>query len=328
MNLNELRRLSSGFQQSRIILTAAEVGLFDKIGCSKKDAHTLARMCDCDKRGMSCILDALCAIGILSKKNGRYSIPPSLRVLLLSDSPATIIPIFKHSANMWQRWSNLTDIVRNGRYPERNSHPENFKMDFESFVGAMHAIGMKTADSVVKHCKIPTSARKLLDIGGALGTYSIAFLKKYSFLNATIFDRPEVIALAQNKLVNSKYASKISFCAGDFDFDDLPEGYDVAVLSAIIHQNSQFENRSLFEKVYKILRPKGILIIRDYVMNEDRTKPPLGALFAVNMLVATGGGGTYTFKEIKEDILNAGFKSAKLVKTGDTMDAIVMVKKD
>ena len=89
--------------------------------------------------------------------------------------------------------------------------------------------------------------------------------------------------------------------------DALPPGADLAWVSAIVHQNTRAQNRALFTAVFEALTPGGRIAIRDILMEEDRTRPVAGALFAVNMLVATQGGGTFTLAELREDLVAAGF---------------------
>jgi len=98
-------------------------------------------------------------------------------------------------------------------------------------------------------------------------------------------------------------------------------------VSAIVHQNSREENRALFGKVHAALVPGGRIAIRDMVMDETRTRPVSGALFAVNMLVGTPGGGTFTFAELRADLEEARFKAVKIDYQDDGMSSIVTAVK-
>ena len=106
--------------------------------------------------------------------------------------------------------------------------------------------------------------------------------------------------------------------------DTLPAGADLAWVSAIAHQNSRVQNQHLFANVFQALHPGGRIAIRDLVMDPDRTRPVAGALFALNMLVATPGGGTYTLAEFDEDLRTAGFDGVKLVRQDQTMNSVVL----
>ncbi len=115
--------------------------------------------------------------------------------------------------------------------------------------------------------------------------------------------------------------------AGNYNKDELPGGCDLALLSAIIHQNSPEENQTLYRKIYQALEKGGVLLIRDHVMDESRALPPQGALFALNMLVSTPAGDTYTFEEIRKDLEMAGFDDVNMVLRGERMDCLVEARK-
>ena len=109
--------------------------------------------------------------------------------------------------------------------------------------------------------------------------------------------------------------------------DDLPKGADLAWVSAILHQDGREQNRRLLAKVYAALAPGGRVAIRDVVMKPSRVEPPLGALFAVNMLVATETGGTFTFEELAEDLQSAGFVEPTLAVEDAGMNSVVVAAK-
>jgi hypothetical protein len=122
-------------------------------------------------------------------------------------------------------------------------------------------------------------------------------------------------------------ASRVRLVPGSYDSDALPTGADLAWVSAIVHQNSRAQNRAMFAKVYAALAPGGRILIRDIVMDPSRTHPAGGALFAVNMLVATSGGGTFTFDELHEDLSSAGLVKVKYLRRGEWMDSVVCATK-
>ena len=186
----------------------------------------------------------------------------------------------------------------------------------------MHAIAYRIAPGIVAAIK-PGAAKKLLDIGGASGSYTEAFLKASPDMEATLFDLPSVIKIAQKRLADTDLLDRITFVAGDFYKDELPAGHDLALLSAIIHQNSPEQNIELYGKIYRALQPWGRLIIRDHVMSPDHTQPVSGAIFAVNMLVGTPGGRTYSFEEIKPSLESAGFIKINLIQPDEQMNGLV-----
>jgi hypothetical protein len=166
-----------------------------------------------------------------------------------------------------------------------------------------------------------------LDLGGGSGTWTIPFLRLHPTVKATIFDQPDVIPTAERLLRNVGMADRVRLVPGNFYTDELPGGADLAWVSAIVHQNSREQNRAMFGKVFAALVPGGRILIRDFVMDEDRTSPPMGAFFAVNMLVGTPGGGTFTFSQLRDDLAAAGFVGAALLHRGEAMDSVVCATK-
>ncbi|MCG6535087.1 MAG: polyketide synthesis methyltransferase, partial [Syntrophales bacterium LBB04] len=169
----------------------------------------------------------------------------------------------------------------------------------------------------------PGGVRCVLDLGGASGSWTTAWLKAEPQSRAIIFDLPHVIPMARECFAASPFADRVELCAGDFYTDDLPKGADLAWVSAIIHQNSPDQNRALYRRIAAALEPRGWIYIRDIVMEPSRTAPVAGALFAVNMLSATEGGSSYSLTEIQEDLQSAGFADVELVRRHDAMHSIV-----
>jgi predicted O-methyltransferase YrrM len=169
----------------------------------------------------------------------------------------------------------------------------------------------------------PGPFRRLLDVGGASGTWTIAWLERCPAARATIFDLPHVAGMAARRIDAAGLRERVEVVAGDFEVDPLPGGADLAWISAIIHQNSREQNRRLFRAVFDALDDGGRVLVRDVIMDRSRTRPATGALFAVNMLVATDGGGTYTSDEMREDLESAGFRDVRVVRDDGTMNSVV-----
>jgi SAM-dependent methyltransferase len=142
-------------------------------------------------------------------------------------------------------------------------------------------------------------------------------------MKATLFDLPEVIEIARERLHREGLIDRTTLVAGNYYEEELPGGHDLILISAIIHANSPDENRELYKKAFRALKPGGRVLVRDHVMDPDRIHPRDGAVFAINMLVGTSGGGTYTFEEIEMGLSRAGFVRIKLLKPGEHMDAVV-----
>lgn len=314
--------LARQFMESRILLSAAQLNIFTVLDQTPSTADELADRLSFDRRGLTILLDALAAMGLLVKEKNRYRCTGETAVFLTDDHPRSVLPMIRHLVNLWERWSGLTDRVRGKRAAESPPAASSGDDEMRAFIGAMHVIGMPLAEKIATAVG-PDAAQNLIDVGGASGTYTIAFLKAAPQMKATLFDRPGVIPIAQERLAQAGLLDRVRLVAGDFDKDELPGGHDLALLSAIIHQNGPEDNIRLFKKAFRALAPGGRLIIRDHVMEPDHTRPREGAIFAVNMLVNTKGGTTFTFDEILSGLVEAGFQNIRPLQVGSRMDGLV-----
>jgi SAM-dependent methyltransferase len=322
MTPEEILRLAQGFMESKILHSAAELNLFTILQHNPLSAQEVAAKIGGDVRALSTLLDAVAAMGLLVKTGQTYQCKGSVSRMLAEDSPDSVLPMVLHMASLWPRWSRLADIAKGIPSAMEEFNFERNGGELRSFIGAMHSIGAPLAKQIVAAVNAG-DARALLDIGGGSGTYTIAFLRAVPEMKATLFDLPEVIEMARERLSQEGWIDRVTFVAGSFYEDELPGGHDLALISAIIHSNSPEENLDLYRKVFRSLRSGGRILIRDHVMEPDRIHPRDGAVFAINMLVGTSGGGCYTYKEIEEGLLQAGFAGTRLLKPGEHMDAVV-----
>jgi SAM-dependent methyltransferase len=311
-----LLTLARAFQESRVLLTGAELDLFTLLSKETLTASALATRLGADDRALTIVLDALSAMGLLAKADGTYRTAPDA-ACLSADAPDSIHPMLLHAAGLWDRWGGLTRKVGGIPLSERPRADVT-----RAFICAMHVVGTPQAARLAEAVGIG-GARRLLDVGGGPGTYTAAFLRAEPALSATLFDLPPVVEIAREKLGEAGVLGRVALVAGNFETDELPGGHDLAWLSAIIHQNGSAQNDALYGRIFRALAPGGRLVIRDHVMEPGRTRPRAGALFAVNMLVGTAQGGTYTFDEIRAGLARAGFVRVRLLGEGERMDGLV-----
>lgn len=318
--------MMSGYRASCVLGAGAELDVFAHLSRKRQSSRDLAQKLACDRRSMAVLLDALGALGLLGKRGDRYFVPPSIGALLSGESSGNILPAIWHSTNCLRAWAHLGQVVKLGKPARQEASVRGLQADRAAFISAMHAISGPIADSVVNSLG-PIKFSHLLDVGGASGTWTFAFMKAFRGTRATLFDLSDAVGQARVRIRQSPYADRVRLVTGDFYCDRLPGGADLAWVSAIIHQHSRSDNRRLFAKIFSALRPGGQIAIRDIVMEDQRISPVAGALFAVNMLVNTESGGTFTFKEIAADLKAAGFVRPKLLVKANDMNSVVTARK-
>lgn len=324
--LDEILNTARAFQPACIITAAAELDVFTPLQRRTMDAESLAAELGADPRATAILLDALASLELVTKQGDNYSVPADAAELLSESSPKNVLPIFRHLGVCLRRWAQLGRVTQSGLPAERIAGVLNEAAEKKAFIAAMNNFSAPAAAEVVGRLQ-PLEFTHLLDVGGASGTWTIEFLKTAPNARATIFDLPGVIPTAKERMTRVGLIDRVDLVAGDFSKDDLPGGADLAWLGAITHQNSRQQNRELFAKVYAALKQDGLVVIRDVVMEPSRTRPAAGALFAINMLVATQGGGTYTFDEYTEELTSAGFTNITLVHRDEFMNSLIRAKK-
>lgn len=325
-NVDRLLETVRGFQAACVIAAAAELDVFSSLSGEPASADVLAGRIGSDPRATAILLDALAALELLAKQGDTYRVPPEVADMLTETSPTNVLSAVRHQANCLRRWAQLARVVKTGLPAERPPSIRGEAGDCEAFIGAMDNFAASVAPQLIERLS-PLTFQRLLDIGGASGTWTIAFLRAVPDATAVLFDLPQVIPLARQRLTRAGLIDRVTLVPGDFYTDPLPGGADFTWLSAIVHQNSRQENRDLYAKIHAALTAGGVLAIRDVVMDALHTQPVGGALFAVNMLVATKGGGTFTFDELREDLTSAGFSNIRLAHRDEYMNSLIVARK-
>lgn len=314
------------YQAPAVLLAAAELDVFDHLRGGTASAADLASKLQCDQRGMQILLDALTAMHLIHKSEDRYELSAALGGRLTAEGRDSVVGMLRHQANCFRSWGELARVVKTGAPAARRPSVRGGEGDTESFIEAMHNVSAAEAPKIIQAIQ-PLSFRKLVDIGGASGTWTMAFLRACPTGRGVLFDLPEVIPLARRRLEASGFSQQVELVSGDYNKDELPAGCDLAWLSAIAHQNSMHENLDLFRRIHAALEPGGRIAIRDIVMEENRVQPPSGAFFAVNMLVNTPAGATYTFQETKNALEHAGFSDVRVARRDQGMHSIIVARK-
>jgi precorrin-6B methylase 2 len=302
LNPGRIRELASQFQISRIILTAVELNIFSVLDKHLMLSSEVAKAINADARAADRLMNALVAFGFLRKTHGKFYNSEAASQFLVKGKPEFMGGLF-HTNELWKTWGTLTNAVRAGTsvYDADDSN-ENWT---ETFITAMHYRAAKEAKIVSMMLEL-NNTLKMLDIGGGSGAFSMAFIEKNPELHAVIFDLESVIPLTKKYVTPFQYKDNIDYIIGDYLTDDLGCNYDLIFLSAIVHINSFEQNKTLLKKCYDTLNLNGQIVIKDWVMSEDRSAPLSGAIFSLNMLVGTECGDTFTESEIQDWLKNSG----------------------
>lgn len=297
-------KLARGYMPSRIFLTALELGVFSHLGSEDLSAFEMADRINTDVRATEVLLNAMVGMNILEKKGDRYSNPPAVRKLLDPASDDYRGGGLYHTANLWHAWSFLTEVVKRGRPAQRDWTPgmsSDLAMAMADNMGGLAEQMTKVVDF--------SNIHRLLDLGGGPGSLVFGLARMNPNLHGVIFDKDVyALGMAEKGIKEMKLMGRVQVRKGDFLVEDIGKGYDAVFMSFILCLFGLEENALLIEKIYAALEDGGRVIIREALLDESRNGPVFSAMFAVNMLVTTPNGHTYTYAEIKDLLKDGGFK--------------------
>jgi (2Fe-2S) ferredoxin/SAM-dependent methyltransferase len=319
---DRLDTMLRSYMASRALLTALEIDLFTAIG-DGATATVAAARCKISVRGADALMNALVSLDLLTKFSDTFHDSPESTRYFTEGSPNNHRNGLLHTANIWHRWSTLTDAVRCGTAVEivRES-----RRDWtNNFIAGMDRNARLRAPLIVKALGA-SNVRHVLDLGGGSGAYSIALAKANPELKAEILDFPAVAPLTEDYIRNAGVETQVTVRSGDMLKEKYGTGFDLVMLNAICHMFSPAQNEELFRRAFAALAPGGRLMIQDFLLTPDKTGPQFATLFSLNMLVATEAGASYNEAEYKRWLNAAGFAVIERINLPGPSDLIVATR--
>ncbi len=305
-----INALARGFMHSQVLFVANEAGVFAHLE-QPATAADIAGKTGWDQRGTRMLLEGLVALGLARKTGSHYLNTPISSACLVPNRPAYQGHIVRHIQNTAAGWWRLKDAVATGKAVD-DSQPSQTSAELQSFILGMKDIAKTSAEEILKVVDL-APYKHLLDVGAGPGTYTIAFLHAHTRMKATIFDRPDVIPIAREQVCFAELDHRVKFIAGDVTHDALGSGHDVVLVSNLIHSLSPERNQALMRKCFDAMEPGGLLIVKDFLTDNDRTGPAFSLIFALHMLVGTGEGDAYSFDQVESWTNEAGFEKGRIV---------------
>jgi SAM-dependent methyltransferase len=309
---DELNSTFRGFQESRVLLTAVELDLFTAVGSGARADEVSSRI-GSDPRATEMLMNALVALGWLAKQDTIFRNSPSSARYFVAGSPDNGRAATMHLVHLWENWSTLSDCVREGTAVFHREVADRGEEWTQAFIAAMHRNARARAPMVVKAVGTE-GVNRMLDVGGGSGAYSIAFASAKENLQVDLLDLATVLPIAEGHIKGAGLAGRVRTRLGDLRIDKFGEGYDLVFVSAICHMLSPDENKDLLQRCFEALAPRGRVVIQDFILEPDKTAPKWAALFALNMLVGTKAGNTYTEAEYAAWLEEAGFQEVRHIR--------------
>ena len=325
-----LMELSFAYAPPLIISAAAANKVFDALENCAKTAEEVAKKTGASPRALRILMNALVGLDLLKKdRRGKYSLTPESAAFLISNKPGTHAAFFGTIApHLISRWLRLTDIVREGRpavaVNQETEGTEFFSQLVENIIPMSYPAAQKLGD----HLKIAKTKDQIrvLDLAAGSGIWGIALAQKSPRVRVSAVDWAGMIPTT--KRITKKYGvrDRFNFVEGDLLQADFGNGYDIAILGHILHSEGEDRSRKLLKKTFRALKSGGVIAIAEWLVNDERTEPTHGLMFAVQMLVNTERGDTFSFNEIRSWLEDAGFKNVRKVEAPGPSPLVLATK--
>ena len=308
MEFTEISRLAASHVEARIIQTAVQLGVFDALRNAPLGAADVAAALGTDRRATELLLNALAALQLVEKQQNTFSLTAAAQTYLTSDSPQSLTGMIRFDASLWNCWERLAESVREGKPVRAADMYQDDPQETETFISAMDSLVCARGDGEIMAQVLDwQKVTRVLDVGSGPATYPIALCRAHPHIQVTVFDLAATLEVTRRYVARARMGERIHLIQGDYRSDSIPGEYDVIFLSNIIHGESFDENQSLMAKLRANLTTGGRIVVKDHVLDSTRTRPPVGAVFSLLMLLTTRSGRCYGFDEIKTWLENAGF---------------------
>lgn len=292
---DQIFQLAQGFMASKHLFAANELGLFEALGEGPTNLAGLAARTGLTQRTARISADAMVALGLLERHGDRYANTPVAATFLSGATPADFRPLLTFWDKLsYPAWTDLAGALGRGR----PAH-EIFEID-DKLVPVMSA-GIEAATAGA--CRalpavagLPAGSR-VLDIGGGTGSWAIALAEADPELSATVFELPEVAAVAEERLRASGLSSRIDTHAGDLLTSDVPRAYDVFLLANVLHYFTPETNQTILRRIRAAAEPGARLLLADFWTDPTHTQPLPAALMAGEFAIHVNDGDVYSVEE-------------------------------
>ena len=300
MDFTQLMHLASGHVEARLTQTALELAIFDALEDSAATAEAVANRLKLEPKATELLLNALVALELLYKGKDHFSLTEPATKYLLKSSPQYAGAMIRFESSLWACWEKLPNAIRSGQPVRPPNMYQQDPVETETFIKAMDSLVKARGDAEVMAEAIDwNGVSEMLDVGSGPASYPIALCQRFPNLHVKICDLPGTLVITRRFVHQASMEDRIELIAGDYRKYPIPGRYDLVFLSNIIHGEGEQDNAALVRKLASNLKSSGRLVVKDHILEDSRTTPPVGAIFSLLMLLTTESGRCYSFSEVK-----------------------------
>lgn len=326
-----IMQMAWGYAPTLILEAAIRNKVFDTIDAGPKTVDEVAAATGASPRGLQAIMNALVGFDLLKKSNGHYELTPESAAFLVSTKPSFMGGMAAHtSKQLIPSWLELSEVVATGKPASSVNRSDGGEAFFQELVGNIFNMSYAPAKALAQHLALGESGApvRVLDLGAGSGVWSIAAAQSSPRVRVTAVDWPGVLPITRKTADRFGVGDRYTMLPGDLGTVDFGKDHDVITIGHILHSEGVERSKKLLRKCFDALAPGGIIAIQEFLVNPDRSGPPMGLIFAVNMLVNTDAGDTWSFEEISDWLREAGFVNPRTLDAPGPSPLILATKSD
>jgi len=326
------RLMQFGFAYAPPLIIAAAVSnkVFDSLESGSKTVDQISKETGASARGLRMLMNALVGLELLKKdRHQKYSLTPESAAFLVSNKPGALAGFFRlNVTQLVSKWLQLGDVVRTGRPAQAVNQEGEGTEFFSGLVENIIPMSYATAQTLADHLKLAKAKNevRVLDLAAGSGIWGIVLAQASARVRVTAVDWAGMIPTTKRITQKFGVGARFKFIEGDLLEADFGSGYDIATLGHILHSEGEERSRQLLKKTFRALKSGGTIAIAEWLVNDERTQPLPPLMFAVQMLVNTEKGDTFSFNEIKSWLDEAGFKKVRKLEAPGPSPLILATK--
>jgi ubiquinone/menaquinone biosynthesis C-methylase UbiE len=325
IDVGSLLEMLYAYQSAAILMASSELGVYDALAEAPLTSEELAMRLRTPPRSTQLLLNACVAVGLVQKSDVRYENSPLANEFLVQGSPRYLGRVVAKEREFYAPWGNLAAAVRSdeAQLPPMAQRLQEQPAIARNFLLALHDLALLNG-SALPDCVDLAGRKRLLDVGGGVGTYSILLAQRNPDLQAVVLDLPAVRHLAEETIASYGLSERISFEEGDYTAPSLGDGYDVVLLANVLHDNTQEACLDLLRKAYRALVEGGLIIVNEFHLDADKVNPPVSAIFSLLMMLENQGAAEYPAQTIVDWLLEAGFSRPEIHRLPEPSPMVVL----
>ena len=325
-DVRDISAITYGFMASKTLFAALDFDLFTHIDRGADNLTGLAKATGVSENLMLTLVTALKSLGLIVERDGRFANAPATAKFLVAGAPGDFRDYVRlvNGAFGYESFRHLTPALRGDRiFPDKGFYEGmiySASLGGEAFSAAQHAGSLGPARLMAK--RTPLGGRKrLIDVGGGSGAYTLAFCAANPELEATILDFPQTVETAKRYAREAGLSGRVAHLAGDAVATEWPSGHDVVLMSYVWSAVGRADIAVLAQRAFDALPSGGLVLVHDFMVDNAGAGPPFAAWYLLGSILDNPDAVRLTPAFVEEALRQAGFEidATEIMLPGITM---------